>query len=230
MINRKNLARVAGVGAAATVAMGLFSTGAANADTFVPLPGAALTKTLSDGTVVNINLSGESANINPSMGATPMHRNAWGSGTVSVELSGDNAAGGRIYPGYIVGCQVNIGGFGVDGGAGVDFEPGGTGPNGESVAKASPSANGGGSLSLGPGQAGAIYVLDREVADDYGNEDHSTNNRFKGNTGSVSWSDATIAVNGCAGYAQARTFVKVKVETDNVMSYVTIWGQPFSIG
>ncbi|MEA3528708.1 MspA family porin, partial [Nocardia gipuzkoensis] len=52
MINRKNLARMAGVGAAATIAMGLFSTGAANADTFVPLPGGELTKTLSDGTVV----------------------------------------------------------------------------------------------------------------------------------------------------------------------------------
>ncbi|MGY1867191.1 MspA family porin, partial [Nocardia gipuzkoensis] len=47
MINRKNLARMAGVGAAATIAMGLFSTGAANADTFVPLPGGELTKTLS---------------------------------------------------------------------------------------------------------------------------------------------------------------------------------------
>ncbi|WP_172456903.1 MspA family porin, partial [Nocardia farcinica] len=34
----------------------------------------------------------------------------------------------------------------------------------------------------------------------------------------------------CAGYAQARSFVKVKVETDNVMSVVTLWGQPFSLG
>ncbi|MGW0180822.1 MspA family porin, partial [Nocardia sp. NPDC003345] len=31
-------ARALGVGAVAAVAMGLFSTGAANADTFVPLP------------------------------------------------------------------------------------------------------------------------------------------------------------------------------------------------
>ena len=31
-------ARIAGVGAAAAVALGLLSTGAANADTFVPLP------------------------------------------------------------------------------------------------------------------------------------------------------------------------------------------------
>uniref|UniRef100_UPI0024565D4A MspA family porin n=1 Tax=Nocardia asiatica TaxID=209252 RepID=UPI0024565D4A len=114
MINRKNLARMAGVGAAATIAMGLFSTGAANADTFVPLPGGELTKTLSDGTVVTVRLVGESANISPSMGATPLHRNAWVSGSAQVELSG--AAGGKIFPGYTVGCQVNIAGGGATGG------------------------------------------------------------------------------------------------------------------
>ncbi|MFD7044823.1 mspA family protein, partial [Rhodococcus jostii] len=32
-------ARIAGLGAAAAVVLGLMSTGAANADTFVPLPG-----------------------------------------------------------------------------------------------------------------------------------------------------------------------------------------------
>ncbi|MEV6277840.1 MspA family porin [Nocardia sp. NPDC051832] len=226
MINRKNLVKAAGAGAAAAVAMGLFSTGAANADTFVPLPGATMTKTLSDGTVVSINLFNESANINPSMGATPVHRNAWASGTASVELSGGGAsAGGRIYPGYLVGCQVNIGGVGVDGGAGLDIES-----DGEGGAKGTPSASGGAALSLGPGQSATFYVLDREVADDFGNESHSRNNRFKGTTGSVSWADSTIGLTGCGGYAQARAFVKVKVETDNVMSYVTIWGTPFSLG
>ncbi|MBF6470199.1 MspA family porin, partial [Nocardia beijingensis] len=84
--------------------------GAANADTFVPLPGGELTKTLSDGTVVTIRLVGESANISPSMGATPLHRNAWVSGSAQVELSG--TAGGKIFPGYTVGCQVNIAGGG----------------------------------------------------------------------------------------------------------------------
>ncbi|GAB2644724.1 MspA family porin [Nocardia goodfellowii] len=224
MINRKNLAKVAGVGAAATIAMGLFSTGAANADTFVPLPGGEMSKTLSDGTVVTVKLVGESANINPSMGSTPLHRNAWVSGTAVVELSGSGAVGGKIYPGYVVGCQVNIDGGGVDAGAGVTFKQGG-----DSVT-ASPSADGGGNLSLGPGQATSFYVLDREVADDFGNEDHSTNNRFKGTNGSVSWADTTIGLGGCGGYAQARAFVRVKVETDNVMSYVVLWGQPFSLG
>src|SRR5689334_4905998 len=86
--------RVSGLGAAAAVALGLFSTGAANADTFVALPGGDLSKTLSDGTVVHVWLDGESANIDPSLDATPVHRNAWVSGNAHVELSGDTTVVG----------------------------------------------------------------------------------------------------------------------------------------
>ncbi|MBF6341870.1 MspA family porin, partial [Nocardia abscessus] len=111
MFDRKKMARAAGLCASAAIAVGLLSTGAANADTFVPLPGGELTKTLSDGTVVTIRLVGESATISPSMGSTPLHRNAWVSGSAQVELSG--AAGGKIFPGYTVGCQVNIAGGGA---------------------------------------------------------------------------------------------------------------------
>ncbi|MFE3003327.1 MspA family porin, partial [Nocardia sp. NPDC059246] len=32
------------------------------------------------------------------------------------------------------------------------------------------------------------------------------------------------------GYAQARAFVSVEIDTDTITSWVTIWGQPFSIG
>ncbi|MGH8881042.1 MAG: MspA family porin [Stackebrandtia sp.] len=223
MFNRKNLARLAGVGAAASVALGLFSTGAANADTFVPLPGGEIVKTLSDGTVVTVRMAGESASISPSMGSTPVHRNAWVSGSAQVEVAGGGEdVGGKIYPGYVVGCQVNIDGGGAEAGAGADID----GTSGE----VSPSGEGGANLTLGPGQAKSFYVLDIEKPDDYGNENHATNNKFKGNSGSVTWSDQTLGLNGCGGYAQARSFVKVKVETDNVMSTVTLWGQPFSLG
>ncbi|MFJ1459941.1 MspA family porin [Nocardia sp. N2S4-5] len=223
---RKTVARAAGIGAVATAALGLFSTGAANADTFIPLPGAELTKTLSDGTVVHIWVDGESANINPSMGSTPVHRNAWVTGSAHVDIGGDTSAtGGSIYPGYVVGCQVNIDGGGVNGGpeAGASWDTEG---------KVTPSVkgSGGGDLTLGPGQAQSFYVLDLEQADDYGNEAHKKRNKFKGNSGSVSWADETIGLNGCGGYAQARSFVSVEVETDNVISWVTVWGQPFSIG
>ncbi|WP_067475880.1 MspA family porin [Nocardia amamiensis] len=222
MFDRKMLARAAGLCASAAITVGLLSTGAANADTFVPLPGGELVKTLSDGTVVTVRLVGESATISPSMGSTPLHRNAWVSGSAQVELSGANAKGGKIYPGYVVGCQVNIAGGGVEGG--VDGEVDWSDESGNV------GANSGGELSLGPGQARSFYVLDIEEADDYGNETHEKRNKFKGSSGSVTWADETIGLGGCAGYAQARAFVKVKVETSNVLSTVTLWGQPFSIG
>ncbi|WP_327149629.1 MspA family porin [Nocardia sp. NBC_01329] len=224
MFYRKNPARLAAVGATASIALGLFSAGAANADTFIPLPGGEITKTLSDGTAVTVRLVGESATISPSMGSTPVHRNAWASASAQVEIAGGQKVGGKIYPGYVVGCQVNIDGGGVEGGADADVSV-----EGDS-AEISPSAEGGANLTVGPGQAKSFYVLDIEKPDDYGNEDHATNNKFKGNSGSVTWSDQTIGVNGCGGYAQARSFVRVKVETDHVMSVVTLWGQPFSLG
>ncbi|WP_040834310.1 MspA family porin [Nocardia brevicatena] len=222
MFNHKYFARVAGVGAAATVTVGLLATGAADADVFVPLPGGEIVKTLSDGTVVTVRMVGESALISPSMGATPVHRNAWVSGSAQIEVAGDGVEGGKIYPGYVVGCQVNIDGGGVEGGVdgAVKWESG----------EGTVGAGGGGELSLGPGQARSFYVLDIEKPDDYGDENHLTNNSFRGAGGSVTWSDETIGLSGCAGYAQARSFVRVKVETDAVMSVVTLWGQPFGLG
>ncbi|WP_227996886.1 MspA family porin [Nocardia australiensis] len=222
MINRKQVSRLAGVGAAATIAMGLFSTGAANADTFVPLPGGEITKTLSDGTVVTIKLVGESANINPSLGSTPVHRNAWVSGSAQVELSSDG--GGKIFPGYTVGCQVNISGGGASGGV-----EGTADWSGDTVT-GGVGATSGGNLTLGPGQSQSFYVLDQEGADDFGNETHRKRNKFSGSSGSVTWADETIGLTGCGGYAQARAFVSVEVETENVVTWVTLWGQPFSLG
>ncbi|MFI1238116.1 MspA family porin [Nocardia salmonicida] len=218
MINRKFMAKVAGVSAAATVAVGLFSTGAANADTFIPLPGGHITKTLSDGTVVDIALVGESALISPSMGSTPVHRNAWVSGSAQVTVS--DGGSGKIYPGYTVGCQVNIAG----GNAGGSVDGSVSGDTGDV------EVGGSGELSLGPGQSSSFYVLDREQADDFGSESHSKSNKFKNGSGSVTWSDTTIGLTGCGGYAQARAFVSVEVETDNVISWVTLWGAPFSLG
>ncbi|WP_040838056.1 MspA family porin [Nocardia brevicatena] len=223
MSTRQYLARFAGIGAAAMVAMGLFSTGAADADTFIPLPGGEIVKTLSDGTVVTVRLVGESALINPSMGATPVHRNAWVTGSAQVELSGTGAdAGGRIFPGYVVGCQVNIDGGGVAGGV--------SGATAWEDGTANVGAESGGALTLGPGQAKTFYVLDIEGPDDYGNEEHNTNNGFSGSSGSVTWVDETIGLSGCGGYAQARAFVSVEVETENVIGWVTLWGKPFSLG
>ncbi|MFQ6230898.1 MspA family porin [Nocardia sp. NPDC002869] len=221
MFNRNNLARL-GRGAVASLAIGLLATATAAADTFVPLPGGELTETLSDGTVVTVRLTGESATISPSLGSTPVHRNAWVSGSAQVEVSGAGAeAGGIVIPGYVVGCQVNIAGGGV--GGGVD---GASDWEGNAAAGAGAS----GELSLGPGQAKSFYILDRERADDFGNESHKVYNVFSGGSGSVTWADQTIGLSGCGGYAQARAFVSVEIVTDRVTSWVTLWGQPFSLG
>ncbi|AQA21494.1 mspA family protein [Rhodococcus sp. MTM3W5.2] len=213
--------QISAVGAATAVAVGFLSAGAANADTFVPLPGGTISKTLVDGTVVTVTMTGESANISPSMGATPLHRNVWVSGSAKVELSGANADGGKIEPGYVVACQLTLGG---KGGADTGMS---SGWEGESVKQTAKSA---GNLSIAPGQAKNVKLLDLEKADDFGGESHSGANGFKGKSGSVTWADSTIGVEGCAGYAQARSYVKVTASTKNVSSTVTLWGQPFSIG
>ncbi|MFD4267479.1 MspA family porin [Rhodococcus sp. NPDC058481] len=210
--------QTAAVGATAAIALGFFSAGAASADTFVPLPDGSITETLVDGTVVKLTRTGESANISPSMGSTPLHRNVWVSGSTKVEVSGGGS--GTIQPGYIVACQLTLGGK-AGGGAGLKAD----------MAKETikPSAETTGSVTIGPGQAVDYKILDLEVADMFGAEQHRAANPYKG-SGSVTWADSTLGVSGCAGYAQARSYVKVTVNTANVTSNVTLWGQPFSIG
>lgn len=224
MTNATTIARMAGLTAAAATAIGLLSTGAANADTFIPLPGGTITETLADGTTVTLSVTAESALINPSMGSTPLHRNVWVSATAHADLAGENAARARtkVRPGYVIGCQVNISGGAVTGG--------GTVTQAYSSNNASGSVNVGGALSLGPGQATTVYIVDQEGADAFGNSVHKPFNMFNGPQGSVVWKNATIGLNGCAGYAQGRSFVRIEVETSQVKQDVTLWGQPFSLG
>ncbi|MEU1525428.1 MspA family porin [Nocardia rhamnosiphila] len=218
MIDRKTIARATFT---AALAAGLVSAGVADADTFVPLPGGTVTETLADGTAVTVRIVGESATVSPSMGATPLHRNAWVSASALVELSAP-ARSVLIKPGYVVGCQVNIAGGGANGGANYSSDWAGQ----------SPSAGGslGGALTLGPGQAQRFYLLDLEGPDAFGSESHRPFTQHTGTSGSVTWRNSTIGLAGCAGYAQARVFAEVEVETPNAKEIVTVWGQPFSLG
>ncbi len=211
------MARGAGVVAAVVAAMGLLSTGAANADTFVPLRGGSLTQTLPDGTVVHLWIDNESAEISPSMGATPVHRNAWVSGFAHAQYSGNNVSSTKMVPGYAVGCQV-------------DLSSGATASGNSKVTSSSSSATGGGSLTLGPGQVKQFTLLDFEIPDMYGKDAHKPALLFKGNHGSVRWTDETIGLSGCGGYAQARSFVWAEVNTDHGVANLTVWGTPFSLG
>ncbi|MBC7302916.1 MAG: MspA family porin [Nocardia sp.] len=216
----KAAARVAGAAAAATVALGLFSTGAANADTFIPLPGGEITETLPDGTAVTIRLINESVNISPSMGSTPLHRNVWASGRAEVQVHGAHN-GAKLSPGYVVGCQVDISGGNATGGANGAVNSQGNGSGG---------VTSGGNLTLGPGQASTFWLLQVEGANAYGEESYVPAIKFKGQEGSVTWADSTLGLAGCAGYAQARAFVAVEVTTEFGRSEMRLWGQPFSLG
>ncbi|NLU82601.1 MspA family porin [Rhodococcus sp. HNM0569] len=104
----RRAARVASVGAAGAVALGLMSTGAANADTFVPLPGGE--KVVNAGDVsVKVARNAESALVSPSLAANGAGRVAWVTGDVFADLQG--AEEGTLTTGYIVGCQVDITGL-----------------------------------------------------------------------------------------------------------------------
>ncbi|AOW91827.1 porin [Rhodococcus sp. WMMA185] len=223
-------AKAASVVGAATVAIGLFSTGAANADTFVPLEDGEITHTLMDGTVVTVRQTGNSATISPSMGATPLHRNVWTSGTVDVTLEGGNAEGGSIDTGYIVACQVNFGGEAAGGGGTSTTWDDMTNGDGQIALPFEGGDLFGGGISIGPGQATKVSILDIEYADDYGAEAYKSDFDFEGNRGGFTYSDETFGVSGCAGMAQARSYTTVNVSTDRVDGTVTLWGQPFSMG
>jgi len=212
-------ARIAGAGVVAAVGMGLLSTGAANADVFVPLPdGTKL------GPGVTVSRNGEHALISPSLAANGAGRVVWVSGNavadVSVTPEGtagpSNGASGapgtnnssthgasQLSTGYIVGCQVSIADNAIS--AGVS---GGINLSGGSL---------GGSigLNLGPGEVKFVQIDYKDI--------------LKPGTYSVEYQDAEIEIQGCAGYAQARAYTVVEIIGAHY-SKTTLYGQPFSIG
>ncbi|MGO4615762.1 MspA family porin [Nocardia sp. 2YAB30] len=212
-------ARVAGVGAAAAVAMGLLSTGAANADTFVPLPDGQKA-----GPGVTITRTGERALISPSMAANGAGRVVWVSGNAAADVSvtpegtvgpNNGPAGGpgtnnssthgasQLSTGYVVGCQISIADDAIS--AGVSG----------SVNLSGASAGGSIGLNLGPGEVKFVQIDYKDI--------------LKPGVYSVEYQDAEIQIQGCAGYAQARAYTVVEIIGDHY-SKTTLYGMPFSIG
>ncbi|WP_433199071.1 MspA family porin [Nocardia sp. CA-107356] len=212
-------ARIAGVGAAAAVAMGLLSTGAANADTFVPLPDGQKA-----GPDVTLTRNGEHALISPSLAANGAGRVVWVSGNaiadVAVTPEGtigpNNGASGapgtnnssthgasQLSTGYIVGCQVSIASDAISAGisGGINLSGG--------------SLGGSIGLNLGPGEVKFVQIDYKDIT--------------KPGVYSVEYQDAEIEIQGCAGYAQARSYSVVEIIGDHY-SKTTLYGQPFSIG
>ncbi|MGW1743387.1 MspA family porin [Nocardia sp. NPDC001965] len=212
-------ARALGVGAVAAVAMGLFSTGAANADTFVPLPDGEKA-----GPGVKITRTHESAIVSPSLAANGVGRTVWVSGTATADVSvtpegksgpnnGPTNAGGtnnssthgasQINTGYVVGCQVSIAdnAISLGGSVGIKLDGG--------------SVGGSVGLKLGPGEVKFVQIEFKDIE--------------KPGVYSVEYQDVEMAIQGCAGYAQARAYTVVEVIGDHY-SKTTLYGQPFSIG
>ncbi|WP_040798430.1 MspA family porin [Nocardia higoensis] len=212
-------ARAVGVGAAAAVALGLFSTGAANADTFVPLPDGEKV-----GPGVTITRTGESAIVSPSLAANGAGRVVWVSGnaTADVTVTPEGEAGptngptgdsgtnnssthgvSQLNTGYIVGCQVAIGddaiGLGLSG----------------SVTLTDGALGGSFGLALGPGEVKFVQINYKNITEP--------------GVYSVEYQDVEIEIQGCAGYAQARAYTVVEIIGDHY-SKTTLYGQPFSIG
>ncbi|WP_020109258.1 MspA family porin [Nocardia sp. 348MFTsu5.1] len=213
----RRLAAAAGLAGVSAVALAAMGTGAAAAGA---LPGGTTTQTLDDGTKVTVRLFDESSTITPSMAATPASRNVWLDGKIAVNIDG-GAKGGKIESGYVVGCQLNFGATaGASGGATVNpaaDPPIAVIPSGTGV----PTSTGG--FTLGPGQATTVAFFSDDKGKNAGFE-------FKGATGGLAYNQETFAVYGCAGFAEAKAYVKVTVKTKSTTGIVTLWGAPFSIG
>lgn len=176
-----------------------------------PLPGASKTKAVPGGSVT-INLFDESARVSRAVTNIPTSREVMVSGKVRVTTSGD-LKGGAINAGYIVGCQVDFGASaGADGKVSVD-------PAG------SPTLGGTGGIKLGPGQAGYVPIVVSKTDDEITNSFAFTSAR-----GGVVYSNERFGVDGCAGYAQARAKVTVRVKSPSFVGNITMYGKPFSIG
>ncbi|MFI2220400.1 MspA family porin [Rhodococcus sp. NPDC019639] len=215
-------ARIAGLGAAAAVALGLMSTGAASADTFIPLPDGSKA-----GPNATLTRTGESALSSPSLAANGAGRVAWVSGTVVADVKGIkeatdvpegnstaktegsyNGTNGttthgvsRVSTGYIVGCQVDI--------TGLSANP--TFSLGLDSLTTSTSL----SVTLKSGEVKYVPVAAKDIKKD--------------GVYALQYQDAELQVQKCGGFAQARSYSVVEI-VGNDYSKSVLYGAPFSIG
>jgi hypothetical protein len=215
-------ARIAGLGAAAAVALGLMSTGAASADTFIPLPDGSKA-----GPNATLTRTGESALSSPSLAANGAGRVAWVSGTVVADVKGIkeatdvpegnstaktegsyNGTNGttthgvsRVSTGYIVGCQVDITGLSANPSFSLGFD------------SLSPSL--GLTVPLNSGEVKYVPVAAKDIKKD--------------GVYALQYQDAELQVQKCGGFAQARSYSVVEI-VGNDYSKTVLYGAPFSIG
>lgn len=221
MKNNKMRSVAAAAAIASVSAVALASLGAGNAAAG-KLPGGFITQKLADGTSVSVQLKDEFVTRARSGAANATTRNVWVSGKVLVTVGGSGATGGGVNAGYLVGCQVDFSQGGSGGGSG----------NLSSLTNNSGDTDAGanGSVTIAPGVAKFVPVLDSGVGKYNDSEVADSSFEFAGKRGGIAYSQETFQVNGCAGYASAKAAVTVKVSTDAVDGYVTLYGKPFSLG
>ncbi|MFF2550800.1 MspA family porin [Nocardia sp. NPDC058058] len=178
------------------------TAGTAAADTFVPLPDGHDHFTMADGATVTLDRTGEHATVCASMAASPLSRNVWVSGVATARIEGPARIG-------IQGGTIETGyllGCQVDLGNGLAVGQG----DGDGT-KPDPSTT----LRLAPGKVVTVPLNSFD---------------FTGNSGTTEYVDKTLAIEGCAGYAQARAYTTVTVHDVVMDDSQTLWGAPFSIG
>ncbi|GED97109.1 MspA family porin [Gordonia crocea] len=220
----KRLAALAAVLPAVVAAIAAGSTALAHADTFVRLPNG----TAKSGGITIIK-TGESARVAPSIAANGAGRSAWLSGKAKIlaphidkqeagpnngprgedAMPGSNGASttgaaASLTVGYVVGCQVNLG----------NLDAGITGSL-ESLANPLPMAGGTLSLPLSPGRVQYVLIEKKQLEEP--------------GTYYFNWDRAQLEIGGCAGHAQARSFVIVETTGDNHQK-VSLFGKRFSVG
>ncbi|MEU1525427.1 MspA family porin [Nocardia rhamnosiphila] len=209
-------------GAAAVVAAiaALVASGPAAADTFVPLPdgreaapGATITRTA------------EHAVVSPSMAANGAGRVVWVSGTITADVTltptverpgpystpedwpGTNNssthAASQVNTGYIVGCQVSIGDEALSAGLSGNVSTNGAGLSGSA------------GIKIGPGEVQFVRIGFKDI--------------LGPGVYSLGYRDFEMEIQGCGGYAQARSYTVVEI-IGNHYSKTTLYGAPFSIG
>lgn len=192
--------------ARATIAMAglvtVFGSGAAQADTFVPLPDGDQSLETAIGIPVDLSRTEERAVVSPALAGNGMSRTATLSGTVYATAPG--ATSGTLVTGYLLGCQVDLSG-GVSLGGDIFIQPNLVFP------EISPSIN------LLPGGVANVKLNTKNLDPEAGAVGFAYSNRG-------------VQVDGCGGYAQARAYSVLTVKNDHGSAEVTLYGQPFSIG
>ncbi|MEW2014690.1 MspA family porin [Rhodococcus sp. BS-15] len=213
----RKVSRIAAVSAASAVAIGMLSVGAANADTFVPLPNGE--KVAGPYKISHVD---ESAVISPAIANNPLNRNGWVTGTATADVP--EGVSGTLKTGYLVGCQLDMDDLSLDMNAGFGIDGGNTniitlfpipfliGGEGETTNK------------FEGGVGVNVPIKDKEVAQvELGSKD------VKGPFTAIQYQDVGISVENCGGYAQARSYTTLEL-TGNYRYKGTLYGQPFSLG